>query len=213
MCGSLIGALSLSLDKPVRENRVYLFTFVLALSLGRVLSYSLIGFLMGWMGHHLIQTISPEYGYLILQSVSIVVILGIALYLGGWFPRFAVIENLGQPLWKKLEPIGRRLIPIKSLWQAFSYGIVWGWLPCGLVYSTVLLSVTSGDALQGFTAMMSFGLGTLPSVMGLGLITSWIRHFTTRPYLRKIAALLLIALACANLYFGLVYPSGHQHHH
>ena len=98
------------------------------------------------------------------------------LYIAGWFPRFAYIEKAGTHFWKKIEPFGRKLIPVKSRTQAYFFGMVWGWLPCGFVYSALALAAAAGDVSKSALTMLAFGLGTLPAVMGVGIMTACINQ-------------------------------------
>lgn len=213
MCGSIIGALSMSLPPAVRENRRALLRFVTAYSLGRITSYSAAGALIGLAGSRLFDMLSPKYGHTLVQGLAALLLIGIGLYLAGWFPRFAGLERIGSPLWRRLEPLGQRLLPVRSVAQAFGFGIVWGWLPCGLVYSTLLWSASAENAVQGALYMALFGLGTLPAVMTAGLFTGWITRFTRDRRLRMLVGLLLILMALLTLWFDsqLVDHGGHVH--
>lgn len=209
MCGGIIGALTFSLPQEVRQHRWRLFPYISAYNLGRITSYTLAGALMGWLGDQLFTVISPDSGHLILQGIASAMMIGIGLYLAGWFPRFAYIEQLGRPLWKKLEPLGKKLIPVRSPWHAWLFGLVWGWLPCGLVYSALIISGTVGDATYGALFMLSFGAGTLPSVMTAGILTGWIARLSRMSHLKTAVGLLLIILALISFY--LTWSHGHQH--
>ena len=208
MCGGIIGALTFSLPPEVRADRRRLGGFVAAYNLGRLFSYSLAGALAGGVGERLLDWISPEYGRLVLLLLATAFMVSIGLYLAGWFPRFAAIERIGTPLWRRLEPIGQRLLPVTSPWQALLFGAVWGWLPCGLVYSVLLWAITTGGALNGALFMLAFGLGTLPAVMTTGILTGWMTRFSRTRGLRQSIGVLLIALALISLWLNLQH-AGH----
>jgi hypothetical protein len=127
------------------------------------------------------------------------VMIAIGLYLAGWFPKFALIESIGAPIWKRLEPLGRNLLPVQSTFKAYVFGIIWGWLPCGLVYSALVWTATSGSATQGGLFMFAFGAGTLPSMITAGIVASWIVRLSRLRYLRQFAGLTLIALAIISV--------------
>jgi sulfite exporter TauE/SafE len=120
---------------------------------------------------------------------------GAGLYLAGWFPRFAYIEKLGIHLWKLAEPYGRKLIPVKSLQQALLFGMVWGWLPCGLIYTALALAATTGDIIHSALTMFIFGLGTLPAVMGVGIITPLLTRLSRAQRFKSIVGILFIIFA------------------
>lgn len=209
MCGGIIGALTFSLPQEIRQHRWRLFPYISAYNLGRITSYTAAGALMGWLGDQLFDLINPNTGHLILQGIASAMMIGIGLYLAGWFPRFAMIEHIGKPLWQKLEPWGKKLIPVRSPLHAWLFGLIWGWLPCGLVYSALIISGTAGDAVYGALFMLSFGAGTLPSVMTAGILTGWIARLSRMSRLRSAVGLLLILLAIVSFY--LTWSHGHQH--
>lgn len=209
MCGGIIGALTFSLPVEIRQHRWRLFPYISAYNLGRITSYTGAGALFGWMGDNLFRIISPNTGHLILQSIASAMMVGIGLYLAGWFPHFAMVEHLGKPLWKKLEPWGKHLIPVRSPVHAYLFGLVWGWLPCGLIYSALIISGTAGNAVYGALFMLSFGVGTLPSVMTAGILTGWMARLSRMRQLKIVVGLLLIILAVVSFY--LTWAHGHQH--
>lgn len=201
MCGGIMGALTFSLPAEVRQEKGRLWQFLFAYNLGRITSYALAGALIGSLGGSLFTLISPRSGYLVLQWTAALLMAGVGLYLAGWFPRFARIERLGEPLWRRLEPVGRKLLPVRHPGQALLYGMVWGWLPCGLVYTALLLTVTSGDALSGALYMTAFGIGTLPAMTGAGILARQMMHLARRPAVRRVAGSVVIALALAGVLF------------
>lgn len=208
MCGGIIGALSLSLPPAVRARRAALLAYTLTYSIGRILSYALAGALLGGLGGGLFGMLSPEYGHTLLRTIAAVLLVGMGLYLAGWFPKFAQLERLGTPLWRRLEPLGQRLLPVRSPFQALGFGLVWGWLPCGLVYSTLLWSASSGSAGTGALYMLAFGLGTLPAVLTTGLLAGWVTRLTRLPATRAAIGLSLILFGLASLWFA---PDHGQH--
>lgn len=211
MCGGIMGALSLSLPANVQQSRFKVSLFVLLYNLGRLSSYMLAGALAGAFGVEILQLLGLDsdiaHGYLRIAGVSFMVLIG--LYLGGWFPQLIKVEKLGQPVWRRLEPISRRLIPIKAPAQALVYGMVWGWLPCGLVYVVLLMTVTAGSAMQGALMMAAFGVGTLPAMLSAGVMVGWVRKLAQAKNARQIIALILIITAIASLFIG---GGEHQHH-
>ena len=196
-----MGALTFSLPAEVRQDQGRLWKFLLAYNLGRIGSYTLAGALIGYLGGTLFSTISPRAGYLVLQWVAAILMAGVGLYLAGWFPRFARIESLGEPLWRRIEPFGRKLLPVRSPGQALLYGMIWGWLPCGLVYTALLLTVTSGDALAGALYMSAFGVGTLPAMTGAGILARQMMSLARRPSVRRAAGIVVIVMGLAGVLF------------
>jgi len=194
MCGSIIGTLTLSLSPNVRGSNYLLSAFVLNYNLGRLTSYMLAG---GFVG--IIQTITVmpfgEHGYRIIQILSAIIMASSGLYIAGWFSMFAYVEKVGLILWKKLEPYGRRLIPVSNRLQAYLFGVVWGWLPCGLVYTALVLAATAGSAEKSAFTMLAFGLGTLPAVMSVGVMNGVLTRLSRMKQFRKAIGLFMITLA------------------
>ncbi len=219
MCGGIMGALSLSLPADIRNSRLHSGLYISAYNLGRISSYAMAGALAGAFGVEILNGLGLEQGsaHQLLRIAGVVFIVAIGLYLGGWFPQLIRLEKLGQPVWKKIQPLAHRLMPIKTPAQALLYGMLWGWLPCGLVYVVLLMSITAGSALQGALMMAAFGLGTLPSMLSAGVMSGWVRKLAQSARARQVVAIVLIVMALASLYLGDLYfageaEHGHQHH-
>ena len=208
MCGGIIGALSLSLPAKIRDNKLQLLFFVGTYNLGRIMSYSLAGLLAGSLGMSVLTSASFEQGHQVLQYIGVSMMIAVGLYLSGWLPQLARVEKIGIPLWKKIEPIGRRLLPVSSPIKALGYGLIWGWLPCGMVYFVLIWALSAGSALQGAAIMLAFGLGTLPTLLTAGFMTSQLTRFAANPKIRSLAGLLIIAMAIGSLFI----PMEHQAH-
>jgi len=208
MCGGIIGALSLSLPADIRNSRTKLFTFVLSYNIGRLASYSIAGLIAGAAGTSVLQSTGFDQGHTLLRYIGVSMMIAIGLYLTGWLPQLASIEKIGIPLWKRLEPIGRKLTPVASIPKALTYGLIWGWLPCGLVYFVLIWALTAGDAIHGALTMLAFGLGTLPTLLSAGLMTSWITRFANSTHARQVVGSLIIIMAIGSLFI----PMEHHHH-
>jgi hypothetical protein len=209
MCGGIIGALSLSLPAEVRAHRPRLLLFITSYNIGRIASYSIAGLIAGAIGAGALASSGFDRGHVVLQYLGVAMMIGVGLYLAGWVPQLAVVEKIGVPVWRRLEPVGRRLLPVTSLPQALAYGLIWGWLPCGLVYFSLLYALSSGDAIKGGFTMLAFGLGTLPVLLTTGFMTSWLTRFARSKRARQIVGLLIILLAIGSLFI----PMEHMHAH
>jgi sulfite exporter TauE/SafE len=203
MCGSIIGSLTLSLRREIREDKRLLVPFVFSYNAGRIVSYSLAGLLAGLAEHVLSMPLGEGHGHRILQIASAFVMAGAGLHIAGWFPRFAYIEKGGVLVWRTIEPYGRRLIPVETLPKAFVFGMIWGWLPCGLVYAALTLAATTGDVMRSTLTMFAFGLGTMPAAMGVGIMTSWMVRLSHMKKFRQMTGITLIVLALLAAFPGL----------
>ena len=195
MCGSIIGTLTFSLAPEIRNSKMRLFNIVFNYNLGRILSYAMAGTLVGLMSELLSLPFGQGQAHRGLQILSALVMTGAGLYLAGWFPRYAYIEKIGTRLWKKIEPFGRVLIPVRKPYQALLFGMVWGWLPCGLIYSALALAATTGDIVKSGLTMLAFGIGTLPAVMGVGIITPLLARLSKAQRFKHVVGVLFILFA------------------
>ena len=194
MCGGLSSAFALQL--PPGLNRTGL---IVLLNLGRISSYVFIGLLVGAIGQigtSLDQTRWLQNG-LYLSANLLLLFLG--LYLAGISSLATRIESIGRPVWKRLNPLLNRLLPIQSVPACFGVGMLWGWLPCGLVYSASLYALGSGNALAGGLYMLAFALGTLPNLLAMGLFAAQLKNFLQRKTVRLAAGLLVAAWALWRL--------------
>jgi sulfite exporter TauE/SafE len=201
MCGGIVGALTFSLPQQTRSRWTRLTLFLFAYNLGRTSSYAIAGAAIGSLGAALLGAGVRSLLHGGLRWVAAVVVVGIGLHIAGWLPRIAGVERLGEPLWRRLEPIGRRLLPVRTLPRALLYGSIWGWLPCGLVYTMLISVPAQGDATAGALYMASFGLGTLPVMLATGLAAGKLHRFASDERLRVAAGLAVVALGAFALYF------------
>lgn len=193
MCGGIVGAISLTQADRSPPNAVRL----LAYNAGRMGSYVLAGGLAGFLGATLFSAM-PQ-GQQGLQILAAIVLVLMGLYLAGWWRILAHLESLGGRVWTRIEPLGRRFLPIRTHSHALIVGAIWGWLPCGLVYSVLIWSMTAGGAIPGAMLMAAFALGTLPNLLLMGLFAARMTQFMRKPWVRQVAGSLLIAYG--TLYF------------
>jgi sulfite exporter TauE/SafE len=213
MCGGIIGALSLSLPADIRNNKARMLMFITTYNTGRILSYSFAGLIAGAIGTGVLASAGFDQGHAVLRAIGVAMMVAIGLYLAGWLPQLAIVEKIGVPVWKKLEPVGRKLLPVASLPKALAYGVIWGWLPCGLVYFVLLWALTAGNAVEGAFTMLAFGIGTMPTLLTTGFMTSWLTRFARSSRARQVVGLLIIAMAVGSLYLPMGdHLPGHHHH-
>ncbi|MHA6164464.1 sulfite exporter TauE/SafE family protein [Pseudomonas sichuanensis] len=198
MCGGLMGALTLAIPPQQRNRRLRL---LLAYNLGRILSYAAAGLLLGLAGVALAS--SPlAIG---LRVVAALLLIAMGLYLAGWWSGLTRIEALGRGLWRHIQPLATRLLPVSSLPRALLLGALWGWLPCGLVYSTLLWAASQGDALHSGALMLAFGLGTWPVLLATGLAAERVGSVLRKRGVRMAGGVLVILFGLWTL------PGPHQH--
>jgi hypothetical protein len=205
MCGGIVGALCFGLKQDTGESkkagRVY--PYLLSYNAGRISSYTLAGLLMGsigWLGSHLFEIYALQQ---ILEIIASVFMMALGLYIAGWWKILASVEQLGgKVIWQRLEPLGRRFLPVTSYRHAFLLGLIWGWLPCGLVYSVIIWTISTQSPLEGGLLMLSFGLGTLPNLLLMGIFASTLTQFIQQPWVRQVAGIMIMAFAVVMFYRG-----------
>jgi len=198
MCGGLMGALTLAIPPEQRGRRLQL---LLAYNIGRILSYACAGLLVGLAG----WAVASSPAALALRVVAALLLIAMGLYLAGWWSGLTRIEALGRGLWRHIQPIASRLLPVSSLPRALLLGALWGWLPCGLVYSTLLWAASQGNAGYSAALMLAFGLGTWPVLLATGLAAERVSSLLRRRSVRMAGGLLVILFGLWTL------PGPHQH--
>jgi sulfite exporter TauE/SafE len=186
MCGSIVGIFTAQVPKDTVR-----WPFHLAYSSGRIASYATAGALVGAVGQAglLMRDAVPVQHLLFALSSLMLVVLG--LYLAGIWGAVRQLERLGGGLWKRLQPYTTKLLPVNTVPRALGLGALWGWLPCGLVYSVLLTALASGSAPKGALIMLAFGLGTLPNLLAIGLFWESIKGWVQSPRVRLMAGLLV----------------------
>lgn len=201
MCGGIMGALTMAVPAQERGRR---WRLLLGYNLGRIASYSLMGALAGLLAGGVIGL----GGALWLRWLAGLLLIAMALYLANWWRGLTYLENLGRYLWAYLQPLGKGLMPVQRLPQALLLGGLWGWLPCGLVYTALAYAMAQGQWLAGAGVMLAFGLGTLPAVLATGLMAQAFARLLQQKALRLGFALLLALFGLWTIWGGL----GHGHH-
>lgn len=194
MCGGIVGALSLGIQ-PGRQLPV-----LLAYNIGRISSYTLAGALMGALGFFFSGLLPVQTAQRVLLTFAGVFLILMGFYLAGWSAALSRVERAGGVIWRRIEPLGRGLLPVRTVRQALALGMLWGWLPCGLVYSALVWTVSSGGALQGASLMLAFGLGTLPNLLLMGVAANQLNRWTRRPLVRQLAGALVAGFGVWLLY-------------
>ena len=195
MCGSIVGIFTAQVPKEAAR-----WPFHLAYSGGRIVSYAAAGALVGAIGQAglLMRDAVPVQH--LLFALSSLMLIALGLYLAGMWGAVRQLEQLGGGLWLRLKPYTSRLLPVNTVPRALGLGALWGWLPCGLVYSVLLTALASGSAAQGALIMMAFGLGTLPNLLAIGLFWESVKGWVQSPRVRLVAGLVVMTLGGYGLF-------------
>jgi sulfite exporter TauE/SafE len=195
MCGGIVGALSLGMPGSAPTRWPVQFGY----NLGRISSYTLAGALAGGLGYFFSGLLPVQQAQQVLLVVAGIFMILLGMYLAGWWNLLLRLEQAGGWLWKRIEPLGRGLLPIRDARHAVLLGMLWGWLPCGLVYSVLIWSVSAGGVLQGAGLMLAFGLGTLPNLLLMGAAASQLQRFVRKSWVRQLAGGLIVLFGVYQL--------------
>ncbi|PLY14829.1 MAG: hypothetical protein C0631_09965 [Sedimenticola sp.] len=200
MCGGIVGALTFGLPVERRSSVLDMLPFQLAYNLGRITSYVVAGAIMGGVGILLAQFMPVYLAQRVLLGIAGLFMVLLGLYLAGWWMALNRVERAGSLIWRRLEPIGRRLMPVRSPRQALVIGLVWGWIPCGLVYSMLVNAVSAGGVWQGALLMLAFALGTLPNLLVMGTLAGAAARLAESRLARQIAGTTVILFGLYTLW-------------
>ncbi|ODA31787.1 cytochrome biogenesis protein [Veronia pacifica] len=187
MCGGIGAAVSMA--TPDYKSK---WPFLFGYNLGRLASYAFAGFILGGAFSSAIDIANIKHGLVWLRIVAGIMLVLVALYLARIWNGLAYIERIGKYLWRFLSPLTTKLLPLKSPLSAVPFGMVWGWLPCGLVYSALSWSAVSGSAFQGGLLMLFFGLGTLPAMLVVGGAAETMKTYLNNMMFRRFSALIML---------------------
>jgi uncharacterized protein len=208
MCGGLATALGTQRHGTLRARP-------LLYQLGRVSSYGTAGAVVGSLGAAagFAFEASQWSEVLRLGTALIVVLIGLNMALGSRSrgPWLRAPERWGALVWRRIAPLASKL-PAQPALRAVTLGMLWGWLPCGLVYSVLLAAAFAGSALAGSATMIAFGLGTLPVMLGLSYASG--RFAPPRATLARLLGSVIVAcgLWTASMPIAILFGA-HQHVH
>ncbi|GAB1368644.1 sulfite exporter TauE/SafE family protein [Azonexus hydrophilus] len=191
MCGGIVGALSMGGGR---------WSLHLAYNTGRILSYGLAGALAGALGAASLGLAGQTTARLVLYVFANLMLVALGLYLLGVTGALALTEKAGQKLWRRIQPLTRRFLPARTVAQALPLGLLWGWLPCGLVYGALASALSAGSAWHGAGLMLAFGLGTLPNLLLAGVVLGRFNHFVRNVWVRRISGILVLGFGVYGLF-------------
>ena len=206
MCGGIVAIYSArqAAQTPAGESQPGMMARIVSfmpLHLGRITTYTIFGALIGLAGSLLDQA-GGMMGWQGLFSVIVgIIMLLVSLSLMGVLPP---IEATLVTLTKGNTPVTRMrgLFGKRSFWSTLTLGILWGFLPCGLVFAMLVLAARVGTFWGGALTMLAFGLGTVPTLIGFGLAANLLSP-KLRGGLQSFAAILLMLFAVQTVLRGL----------
>lgn len=181
MCGAIVTAFSFNQKgNSLAKNTVQTVTY----NFGRASTYILLGLLFGWLGH-----LGAELGLLkILRVFAGVLMVATGFYVAGFFTSFTKIEVVGKTVWRHVQPLLAKLDPKRSYLHSYFAGMIWGLIPCGLVYAAIGVALGQGSVQNSVVFMLFFGVGTMLPLILLGIGFSHMANFMRKPVVRYLLA-------------------------
>ncbi len=210
MCGGIASALQLAIPPHSKSSAFYLINY----NVGRIIAYTLLGIIAGIVSVSAIKTFGLNSALNGLRIFSAIFLVLMAGYIGRWWMVLAKFEKIGQSIFNPMKTLSKKLLPLKNPSQALLLGTVWGFLPCGLVYSALAYSASSSNIAEAALRMMFFGLGTFPAVGLMGGAASTVKRYLQKNSIKQLAAISMLVIA-----FWTVWPLIKQmmgmgmHHH
>ena len=205
MCGGIVTAFGLSMQHVSDSKKNGL---ILTYHLGRLISYALLGLIASVVGVAIFQSIMSNSAPRIVLG-AVLVLIGLAM-LG--LPLFNQLEKVGMRFWQSLAPLRKKVFPIDSFGKALFAGLLWGFLPCGLVYGALMMAIAGNNIATGAALMFVFGLGTMPMLIAtqktVGMLQSSIKHFR----LRQINGVIMMLSGLAVIFIPMMMHHNHGSH-
>jgi sulfite exporter TauE/SafE len=206
MCGGIVGALSVA-DATSDKKRKWMSGA--SYNGGRIVTYMVMGVVFGAIGYSAVE-VMPEVSVL-LRTMAGLLMIAMGLYVAGWWMGLRSIERVGASSWQALQKLVHVDLGVPGHARQFSSGLVWGCLPCGLVYSMMTMALSTGSAVQGGLLMLSFGIGTAPLLLVTGVFAGKVWRFTNATKVRS-------TMGCIIVVFGFwiivsTYWLSYGHHH
>lgn len=192
MCGSLSMALGFSIP---RERSFLLYSSLI--SIGRVSGYVTLGVLANMMSQGIV--VATNGSVLYLSVLASLLMIGIGLHVANLSNRVLMIEHIGKWFERVLAPVKKSILPIDSWYKCLLYGVFWGFLPCGLVYTALSLAILAPSTLVAGMTMAAFGVATLPALIGLTAFNTKLSHYLQKTGIRLLFGLIIVAMALYSL--------------
>ncbi|MGL5728570.1 MAG: sulfite exporter TauE/SafE family protein [Plesiomonas sp.] len=198
MCGGVAAALTFAL--PENHSLTRKISALLLYNIGRISAYTLAGLIIGGLFASITELSTAKHALAILRLFAGGMMILLALYMGQWWFGLQKIERAGQFIWRGLKPLAQKMLPLRHPLMTLPLGFIWGWLPCGLVYSSLSWAAASGSAMSGGAIMLFFGLGTLPAMLAVGHTAEYLRKLLATILFKRVSALLLLTYGLQTAY-------------
>lgn len=212
MCGGIASALGM--HARAAGSTVNTSLVVGLYQVGRVGGYGLAGALVGLIGSQAARVLDLVRLASILRIASgvLIVLLGLRLLIR--WNALQWIERLGARFWMRLRPLVQFAGTRAGLVKPLTMGLLWSLLPCGLIYSMLLLAAMSADPGRGALIMFAFGAGTLPAMFATSLLSARLQSKLSHPGVRIASGLAMTVLGAWMVFAAMTMGAAeHAHHH
>lgn len=217
MCGGIAAGLgSLTVNQGSGGQVKHRFMSAFLFNLGRILSYAALGLISATLLGGIGKVLNVPQWSMALRFITALMIFLIGIqFLFNW-QTLAGIERVGAKVWKRVLPVAVKASSLPGGSGRLLLGLCWGLLPCGLVYSVILTASATGSGFSGATVMLAFGLGTMPSMLGMSMAAPTLSAALSDQWTKKLMGAALILLAIISVALMVVRMQGkseHNHHH
>jgi sulfite exporter TauE/SafE len=208
MCGGMAGALGMR-AREAGPRAAFLQSTLY--QLGRIGGYALAGLLIGAVGMATLHVIPFTQLALVLRIASGVFIALVGLRLLSQWNPLHWLERGGAWCWSRVKPLVQLAANTPAAPRALALGFLWGWLPCGLVYSMLMFAGMSGSPVTGARIMLAFGLGTVPSMLTSSLLAARLQRFMSKRWPKVISGIVLLIFGAWMALAALGMQEAHVH--
>ena len=203
MCGGIVTAFGLSMQgvSPAKKNAL-----MLTYHLGRLISYAILGLIGGIIGATVLQPLWVGNSLPRILIGVVLILIGLTMF---GLPLLNHLEKLGMRLWQSMSPIRKKVFPIDSFPKALMAGLLWGFLPCGLVYGALLMAVVGHDITTGALLMFVFGLGTMPMLIATQKAVGVLQHKIKTFRLRQLNGVIMVLSGLAVIFIPMAMKAMH----
>jgi sulfite exporter TauE/SafE len=164
----------------------------LQFNLARLTSYAILGLLAATVLSG-VSGLVPIGRWLRVLTAVMILLIGLKFLFN--FRGIEFIERGGAGLWKKILPFAMKAGSRQDAVGRLLLGVCWGFIPCGLVYSVLMTAASTANPLGGALTMLAFGIGTLPSMLGLTAAAPALASFLEDRTVRRLIGFALVVLA------------------
>lgn len=193
MCGGISASLMMTLS-PDRDKAAQVRVALLT-QLGRIVSYMIVGAVLATLSSNVYLGVDREAGFVLMRWAGALTLVYIGLSVAGLAPQLAGLDRLGARVAVMAgSPAAGRIQQASPVFA----GMIWGFMPCGMVYAALFYAMLTANPVQGALIMGGFGLGTLPAILLTAFGASGLMAMARREGTRLIIGLTIIAIGIVS---------------